>query len=129
MMRRRETVLVILTLVAVGAGVVAGMIASRLPAAGAAAPTQSTLAKELNLSPQQSEQMRAIWEGVRGNVRKSYEDADRLGHQRDQAVQNMLNPEQKAAFEKLTRDYADQFAALRKQRDAAFADAVAQTRK
>jgi Spy/CpxP family protein refolding chaperone len=137
---RRETVLVILTVLAIGAGVVAGMVVSRLPAAatgapngGAASPAstapQSALAEELHLSSRQSEQMRQIWEGVRDKVRSSYENAERLQRQRDEGIQALLTPEQKAKFEKLTQDYSDRFTALRRDRDAAFAQAVEQTRK
>ena len=129
MMRRRETLLVMLTILAVGAGVVAGMVVSRLPAPAKAATGQSALAQELQLSAQQSEEMRTIWEGVRDKVRTGYESADRLNRQRDQAIQAMLTPEQKAQFEKLTRDFADRFTDLRKDRDAAFAQAVEKTRK
>ena len=143
MIRRRETVLVILTVLAVGAGVVAGMVVSRLPAAATGAPNggaaspggagsaapQSALAEELHLSSQQSDQMRVIWEGVRDKVRSSYENADRLQRQRDEAIQALLTPEQKAKFEKLTQDYSDRFIALRRDRDSAFAQAVEQTRK
>jgi hypothetical protein len=59
----------------------------------------------------------------------SYETADQLNRQRDEAIQAMLTPDQKAQFEKLTRDFADRFTRLRKDRDAAFSQAVEQTRK
>src|SRR4051812_26998845 len=139
MMRRKETLLVMLTVLAVGAGVVAGMVVSRLPAVATGAPNggaafpaspgQSALAQELHLSTQQTEQMRQTWESVREKVRLSYESADRLNRQRDEAIQAMLTPEQKAKFEKLTQDFADRFIALRKDRDSAFSKAVEETRK
>jgi DNA anti-recombination protein RmuC len=128
MMRRREILLIGLTVLAVGAGVVAGMVVSRLPSASAA-PTTSALTEQLKLSPQQSDQMKQIWEGVRDKVRTSYEGADRLQRQRDEAIMAMLSTEQKAQFERLTRDFADRFETLRRDRDDSFHQAVEQTRK
>jgi hypothetical protein len=73
--------------------------------------------------------MREIWEGVRGKVHHTFEDAQQLQKQRDDALVAILNDEQKAQFEKISHDYADRFDQLSHARDQAFADAVEQTRK
>jgi Spy/CpxP family protein refolding chaperone len=126
--------LVGLTVLALAAGVTAGLLAARLPIATEAPlppppGDRTALAEELGLSPEQREQMREIWEGVRKQVHDAYDDAQRLQGQRDDAMLALLNAEQKAQFESIAKDYADQFAALTKKREQAFKDALARTNK
>lgn len=131
MNRRIETVLVGVTILALGAGIAAGMLASRLPWRAARVPTPSThpvrgtpLAEALQLTPQQAEQMRAIWESARRDVHATFEDAQRLQSDRDDALTAILNDEQRRAFAKISEDYAARFAALSEKRDATFQEAV-----
>jgi Spy/CpxP family protein refolding chaperone len=134
---RIEILLIGLTVVALGAGVVAGVLASRLPAAqedGAVAPPApgvepTPLAQELGLSPDQQAQMRGIWETVRGRVHGSFEEAQRLQKQRDEALVALLNDEQKAKFQRIARDFADRFDKLSHERKTTFDEAVAKTRR
>ena len=130
---RIEILLIGLTVVALSAGVVAGVLASRLPASGGAAgpmgPEQTPLAAELQLTPAQQDQMKQIWEGVRGRVHETFEDAQRLQKERDDALVAMLTDEQKARFEKISKDFADRFDQLSSKRDRTFADAVEKTRR
>ncbi len=51
-----------------------------------------------------------------------------LQKQRDEALVALLNDEQKAKFEKISKDYADRYAELTRNRDQVFAQAVQQTR-
>src|SRR5687768_2516343 len=107
--RRKQIILIGLTALALGAGVVVGMVASRLPAArdadaddvmSAESATQPAgLAEQLGLSPSQAQEMRTIWEGVRDHVRTSFENAEALQKQRDDEMFAMLTDEQKIRFD------------------------------
>ena len=128
-----ETLLIGLTVLALSAGVVAGMLATRLPVttttAGAGPGPGDALCEQLQLDAHQREQMREIWEGVKSRARDSYNDAQDLQHQRDQAILGMLSDEQKAKFEKLSKDFADRYASLAEDRKKIFDEAVEKTRK
>jgi uncharacterized membrane protein len=130
--------LISLTVLALSAGVVAGLVAARLPGSSASGdgapppppmPPEQSLAEQLQLSPDQRESMRGIWEGVREKVHKTFEDADSLQQERDQAVVALLNDEQKAKFEKISNDFANRYTDLLSQRDKLFDKAVENTKK
>jgi len=119
---------------ALAAGVSGGMLLARLPAThpeggDAATAAASPLAAELALTPQQSEDMRRVWEGVRETSQQCYEDGRRLQKDRDDALVALLTDEQKVKFEKISREYAEQFAELNRKRDRDFDKAVQQTKK
>jgi hypothetical protein len=108
------------------------MLASRLPAlnntrANAAGPMPLT--EQLQLSDDQRMRMQQIWERAQTRVRRGVESAQQLQQQRDDALVALLNDEQKAAFEKISKQYADRYAELLQQRDQEFAEAVSETRK
>lgn len=132
---RLEILLIMVAVLALSAGVVAGLLASRLPRATEAEPLpgpvgpspEGSLAEQLNLSSEQREQMRKIWEGVHGDVHKTFEAAQTLEKERDMALVGLLNDEQKAKFEKISNEFADRFDSLARQRDEAFDKAVAAT--
>ena len=128
---RIEILLIGLTVLALSAGVVAGMLATRLPVTTTAAGPGpgDALCDQLQLDAHQREQMREIWEGVKSKARDSYNDAQDLQHQRDQAILGMLSDEQKAKFEKLSKDFADRYASLADARKKIFDEAVEKTRK
>jgi Spy/CpxP family protein refolding chaperone len=134
---RVQALLIGLTVLALGAGVAAGMLASRAtppasgnPTTGPAAPIDRTpLVQELNLTPEQRDRMREIWEGVRGQVHETFEDAKQLQRQRDDALVALLTDEQKAQFEKISQDFKNQFDDLAKKRDKVFQSAVKRTKQ
>jgi Spy/CpxP family protein refolding chaperone len=138
---RIEILLVVLTVMALSAGVVAGLVAARLPAATSAAksdnvpppippgPMEKSLAEELQLTADQREQMRAIWEGVRDKVHQAFDEAQDLGRQRDQRLVAILSDEQKAQFEKISKEFAEKYNQLARERDDAFNGAVEKTKK
>ena len=133
---RKQLLLVALTILPIGAGIVAGMVAARMPGHSGAADTAAErgnsadgLSEQLGLSDEQAQQMRGIWENVREQVRSSYTDAEKLQRARDEELVGLLNQEQKAKFEKISRNYSDKFTELRHKRDESFASAVEQTRK
>lgn len=129
--KRMELLLIVLTVLAMGAGVAAGLLAARLPAARTQPAMQgdvTPLVAELGLSPSQQDQMRSIWEGVRDEIRNSFDRAQRLQARRDDAILSILTDQQKAQFETIAREYADQFAQVTRDRDGAFQDGVKRTK-
>ena len=141
---RVEVLLIVLTALALSAGVVAGLVYARLPGSTGtkgepAGPTppmlppgasgERSLADELQLSQDQRVQMRDIWEGVRDKVHRAFDEAEDLQRQRDDRIISMLSDEQKTRFEKLSQEFADRYDQLAAQRDEAFNTAVEKTKK
>jgi Spy/CpxP family protein refolding chaperone len=131
---RTGTLLVGLTALALSAGVVAGMLAARLP--GTPSENQvfpppsfeRSLADELALSPDQREKMRSIWEGVRGSVHRTFNDAQKLQTNRDDELAALMTtPEQREAFARIAKKYADRFNDLVQERGELFDNALRQT--
>ena len=138
--KRIEILLILVAALAMSAGVVAGLLASRLPSAAgpqsaatmpSAPPPASferTLADELNLRADQRESMRQIWEGVQEPLHKTFDDAQNLQKERDEAMVALLNDDQRVKFANISQDYANRFNALTKKRDGTFEEAVAKTK-
>jgi Spy/CpxP family protein refolding chaperone len=133
---RMKLLVIGLTVLGLSAGVVAGMLVSRLPAtaepagAGPHGPPgmSPALVEQLQLTPQQQDEMKKIWEGVRGDVQQCFQRAQDLQKQRDDKILEMLTPEQKAQFEKISTDYAQRFDSVTQEREHAFQTAVDRTR-
>jgi len=130
---RKQLLMVALAVLPIGAGVIAGMVAARMPAGNVTNPSPGEihgdgLSEQLGLSDAQAQQMRGIWETVRDQVRTSYQDAEKLQRSRDEELVALLNQEQKAKFERISQAYSDRFQELRRKRDQSFAKAVEQTR-
>src|SRR4051794_32743783 len=93
---RMKLLLIGLTVLGLSAGVVAGMLVSRLPASTADATPpggphgppgmSAALVEQLELTRDQQEKMRAIWESVRGDVQQCFQQAQDLQKQRDNDV-------------------------------------------
>lgn len=117
--------------VALGAGVTAGMLASRMPAnsstSGGAAEQQSWLTAQLGLTRDQSNRMREIWEDVSRTSHKCFDQANNLQSERDAEVTKFLTPEQIIQYNDVTKKYQDKAKALAAKRQAAFDEAVRQT--
>jgi hypothetical protein len=139
---RIEILLIALTVLGMGAGLAAGLLAARMPGSAGTQPTgegtgpgpapvppdRTPLVEELQLTPEQRDQMREIWESARGRVHQTFLDAQQLQKDRDDALVTLLNDEQKAQFRKLSEDYGHRFDTLLKKRDAAFEQAVEKTK-
>ena len=94
------------------------------PAAG-----HASIAEQLKLTDPQRDQMRTIWEGVRANVRQTMDQAQAIDRERDAAILALLTDSQKARYAALTQQASEQVSALLAQRDQAFQNVVAPTRK
>ena len=140
---RVEALLIGLTVLALCAGVVAGIVYARLPTGSAVKPEnippppmvppdgpgEKSLADELQLTPEQRVQMRDIWEDVRGKVHQAFDEAQDLQRQRDERIVALLSDDQKAKFQKLSQEFADRYDQLARERDEAFNSAVDKTKK
>jgi hypothetical protein len=119
--------------VTLSAGVVAGLLAARLPSVVShekiIRASDSSLAGELGLGAEQRDAMRKIWIGVRDISQASYESAVKLKSEQDAAILALLPPEKVAAYNEIQRTYAEKDAALIGRRKAAFEKAVKETRK
>jgi Spy/CpxP family protein refolding chaperone len=129
-----KLVLIFASILALGAGVFAGMAVSRMPAANSVIlapppPQQPSIAETLQLTGVQRDQMRGIWEGVRSDVHHTFDQAQSIQKDRDAAIVAMLTDSQKARYAALTQQAAEQFATLTKQRDADFRNGVEKTKK
>jgi hypothetical protein len=113
------------------AGVVAGLLASRMPAkpVPAAPADASSLADALQLAPGQREQMRQIWEGVRDTANDCSTQAQKFKDQRDDDVQALLPDEKKGAYRDIQQAYDTHCAALKVRREAEFDKAVERTKQ
>jgi hypothetical protein len=118
---------------ALAAGIAGGLLLARVPRdqgrSNRSAAASSPLGAELGLSSTQAEEMRKIWEGVRDTAQQCFDDGRRLQKDRDDALVALLTNEQKERFEKISSDYAEQFAGLNRRRDKEFQKAVHQTRQ
>ena len=135
---RTLPVLVLMFVLAMAAGVVAGILAARLPAAHSAATDSTDPAgtadaapplDELHLGPDQREAMRRIWEGVRDQARDYLGDAQAAQKERDQRVIGLLKGEQIERYKQIVGEYEEKVAQLSRKREAAFQEAVARTKQ
>ena len=129
---KRNLFLIALAVLALGAGVVTGMLARRLPLTGQELNSEvagASLVDQLGLTAAQRDEMRTIWEGVRADVQDCYHDAETLQRHRDQAIAALLDDQQKEEFEKISKDYAQRYTQLTQKREQTFQQAVDRTRQ
>lgn len=131
-----KILLIGLTALGLSAGVVAGMLVSRIPATTAGAgerPTSvSAIASplaELDLTPEQQQQMQKIWEGVRRDVQGCFDQAQGLQKQRDEAIISLLSEEQKAKFAEISKQFHDLDVKITGHRQRLLGSAIEQTKK
>ena len=125
MMTFKASILLVLGYVlALAAGTTSGLLAERMHENYA---PENSLAAQLQLSPAQVQQMRDIWQTTSRDMDGYYRQAQAISRQRDQALFNLLTDEQKARFAGMDKDFAARYQGLAKQRDQAFADALART--
>lgn len=90
------------------------------------------LSSELKLTTQQQEQMRQIWSDMASRGGRDHDDKrGKARRDRDEAIAALvarLPAEEKAAYEKIHRDYAEQNAALDKEMRSRFERAVERTK-
>jgi Spy/CpxP family protein refolding chaperone len=88
------------------------------------------LTEILQLTPEQASRMRSIWEQARSKAQTTQAEVQQLQKGRDEALVNLLTTdEQRAKYEKITKDFANRFTELTSRREGVFQDAVEQTRR
>ena len=114
-------------LVAFAAGTALGLLVGR----PALAPhSRSRLSRELDLTPQQREQMRQIWSDVmRSAPQDEYERRQALRTQRDEAIQALLAEEQKPRYEEVMQEYSRKVDELAQERQELFQKATERTKE
>jgi len=131
----RSKLTVVTTFVlALGAGLVVGMAAVKRGVAAPAATAQpggrakSTI--ELNLTPQQEEQVKAVWSSVMQGPIKSINDSRKsFQKERDDAINRLFTPEQKAEYERIQAEYSSKSSDLSRDRQRQIDAAVEQVKK
>lgn len=93
-------------------------------------PHESWWMSELNLTPEQREQMRAIWEDAMGSSFRT--EGDRraaLQQERENAVMALLTEDQRVKYASVQQEYSRKMEELSQDRKRAFDEAVLRTRK
>lgn len=91
----------------------------------------SWLERELNLSKEQSAQMKAIWTDVmRDSGRQQSMDKRReYQKERDEAVRALVAEDKKTAYDAILQEYTRKTTEMSKEREKAFQEAVERTKK
>ena len=89
------------------------------------------MAAELNLTPQQEEQMKQIWsDAARGGGRGEHEDRRRqFRRERDEAIAQLIRPEDKSRYDEVMKNYSAQTDAMDAEMRKNFEDAVRRTKE
>lgn len=87
------------------------------------------LAKELELTAGQQEQMREIWSGLtRSNMREFWDRRAALRNRRTQAIEALLTDEQRTEYDRIQAEYGRDVEAIEQERQQLIQDAVDRTK-
>jgi Spy/CpxP family protein refolding chaperone len=136
MSKVRATLFVAFVL-ALSAGAVLGFAAARRvdpPVRAAEKPAESNrsswLSDQLQLTPAQSEQIRAIWQQAMSEQGRANSERRRaLEKERDGALLGLLTPEQREEHDRLMKEYEARLAELGRERDRLRQDAIERTKQ
>ena len=126
-MNKAKLLLVLAFLTVCAAGAVAGMAFDRHVRAPSG--RHGGLSGVLNLTPDQQQKMKEIWSPVQKLREDRFRARHELGQQRDQAVLDLLTPEQKAQYDQIQQRFREQVAVQENQMQQAVHDAEGQTRE
>ncbi|MGD0539902.1 MAG: hypothetical protein ABSB33_00150 [Tepidisphaeraceae bacterium] len=130
MLRKKIVLILMMTLLALGAGMVLGWVWTPLQKVesgqgGLRGPRPWF--DQLDLSPVQQQQMDKIWSDTRLQRQKMFERFRELDKQRDQKIQALLNDSQRTAYDKIIADFHAGREELNKEREALVSDANAKS--
>ena len=126
-MTKTKMILIVSFLVTAAAGIGVGMLVSWPKPRYA---RRSRLAKELNLSSEQQEQMRKIWSEVRGFPGgRTGENRRALTQERDKAIIALLSEEQLTQYQQIVQKYERKLEELSQKRRRRFQEAVELTKQ
>jgi hypothetical protein len=125
-----RVVVILLFMLALVAGVAAGLLASRYAARPASTPISAAPAlSDLDLSADQAQRIRTLWEKVKEDSDQSYVQVNRLQQQQQQDLINLLTEDQKRSYSRINLDYQNKITKLKADRDLALKNAFEETRK
>ena len=130
-MSKAKVILTLLFVLTLSSGLVAGMLVTRLPSSTAGqvdGKPRTPFAEALQLTDDQNDKMRKIWERVRDNVDQCFIDAQDVQKHRDDDLMVLLSNEQKVKFAQIQKESSAALAKLKVQRDTMFQKAVAETK-
>ena len=125
-MTRVKTILTIAFILAMGAGVAVGMLGARYPETHR---PKSWLGDELNLSAEQREQMREIWQDASKSRSRDWERRRAFEREKNEAIVALLTEEQKAKHDEINRQFAQKMQEHQQQRELAMQDAIERTKQ
>jgi Spy/CpxP family protein refolding chaperone len=116
--------------IAFGAGLVIGL-EQRVPAQASPTTTPAPrgrgfLTSELNLTPEQQDKMKKIWQGVRPPSRELWASAKK---ERDEQIAALIRPEDKEKFNQIIKTYSERQEELNRQAQTAFHNAEQATKE
>ena len=129
-MSRLKLLLVITFVLVFIAGAVVGT--TRRPAAPAPLATEGPerqMAIDLGLTPQQQEQMKNVWSGIRDLHRQADARRDQFEQERERSVRALLTPDQAARYDEIQNQYRTEMQGLEKDREKIFAQADEKTKQ
>ena len=126
-MTKTKMILIVSFLVTAAAGIGVGMLVSWPNPRYA---RRSRLARELNLSSEQQEQMRKIWSEVRGfRGGRTGENRRALTQERDKAMIALLSEEQLSRHQQIVQEYERKLEELSQERRRRVQEAVKRTKQ
>jgi Spy/CpxP family protein refolding chaperone len=125
MLRKKAILILVLTVLALSAGMVLGWVWTPLQKLENAhgAHTPRPWFDQLALSPDQQQQMDKIWTDTRQKRQKMFERFHELDQQRDQQIQGLLTENQRSAYDKIIAGYHAGREQLNKERESLINDA------
>jgi Spy/CpxP family protein refolding chaperone len=128
---RVKTLVVIVFVLTLGAGVVAGLLAARLPASrtGSVMAGDSPLGEELALTADQRDKMKTIWQGVHTFTDDCVHESKKALAERDEKIFALIPRDKIDDYNTIKANYDNTVATLQGRREKAFADAVKRTRE
>ena len=126
-MNKTKLIILISFIVAFAAGISVGLVVGRT---GMTPRRRSILARELNLTPEQRDQMQKIWAETMEPIRRlQHEQRQKLQEEREEAILNLLSLEQREQFEKINEAHSLSMEKLAQHRKALFDEAQEKTKK
>lgn len=127
-MSKTNAIILMAFVLALGAGVAVGMLGSR------ALPSQNDrraqFIRDLGLTSQQEEKMNEIWMDLMRTKGREYGEAFRaIEQQKNAAIQNLFNADQKQQYELINKEFAQQGMDLWKRAERDFEAATEKTRQ
>jgi Spy/CpxP family protein refolding chaperone len=134
-MGNQKTVLIFaMAVLSIGAGMVVGWVWTPLQkaevgsAGGHGGGGPRPWFDQLGLSSDQQKQMDVIWSDARAQMQKMFDHRHEMEKERDQQITALLNPSQRAAYDKINQDFRQEREDADKERDSLLADANARSR-